>query len=121
MSRGRFVLRNGELVPIEEAPPLVRHGTRLGEGPMIMSDIDAYRSVMTGEMITGRRQHREHLKTHGVVERGNEPIKPSKQAALPPVRHDIMRAIEEAPTKSKEILKKSEQAAYLGKPQRIYN
>lgn len=27
-----------------------------------------YKSMITGEMIEGRKQHREHLKRHGVVE-----------------------------------------------------
>lgn len=37
-----------------------------------MPDIDPYQSMVTGEMITGRAQHREHLKKHNLNEIGNE-------------------------------------------------
>ena len=38
----------------------------------VMPDIAPYKSMMTGEMITGRRQHRDHLRDHGCIEVGNE-------------------------------------------------
>ena len=41
-------------------------------GPMIVDDIKPYRSMITGEMITSRSQHREHLKQHGCAEVGND-------------------------------------------------
>ena len=40
--------------------------------PMVMGDIQPYQSMATGEMITSRSRHREHLKQHGLVEVGNE-------------------------------------------------
>lgn len=40
--------------------------------PAIMSDIQPYRSMQTGEMITSRSKHKSHLKEHGLVEVGNE-------------------------------------------------
>ena len=40
--------------------------------PQVMPDIAPYRSVITGEMIGGRAQHREHLRRHGCEEVGNE-------------------------------------------------
>ena len=45
------------------------------EGPMVMPDIQPYKSMKTGEMITSRSQHREHLRQHNLVELGNEPLK----------------------------------------------
>lgn len=39
---------------------------------LIMGDISPYKSMITGEMIQGRRQHREHLKQHNCIEVGNE-------------------------------------------------
>ena len=45
------------------------------EAPMVMPDIKPYKSMKTGEMITSRSQHREHLKQHGLTELGNEPLK----------------------------------------------
>ena len=41
-------------------------------GPMIVDDIKPYRSMINGEMITSRSQHREHLKQHGCMEVGND-------------------------------------------------
>jgi myo-inositol-hexaphosphate 3-phosphohydrolase len=47
----------------------------------IMGDFEPYKSQVTGEMIEGRKAHREHLKRHNVIEIGNEKITP--QAARP--------------------------------------
>jgi hypothetical protein len=38
-----------------------------------------YKSMKTGEIVDGRKQHREHLKRHGLVEVGNEQPKARKQ------------------------------------------
>lgn len=45
------------------------------EGAYIMSDIAPYQSIITGETITSRSKHREHLKQHNCIEVGSE--KPS--------------------------------------------
>jgi hypothetical protein len=75
--RRRYVMRGGELVELDlEAPP------RPSLAPMVISDIRPYRSMRTGEMITGRAQHREHLNRHGLTEVGNER---AAFAARPPV------------------------------------
>ena len=44
----------------------------LPDAPMIIDDIKPYQSMITGEMITSRAQHREHLKLHGCVEVGDQ-------------------------------------------------
>ena len=56
----------GKLVPYDEYRKPVR---RIH---MIMSDIEPYQSMASGEMIGGRAQHREHLRKHGMIEVGNE-------------------------------------------------
>lgn len=38
----------------------------------VQPDIQPYRSMVDGTMITSRSQHREHLRKHGVVEVGND-------------------------------------------------
>lgn len=38
----------------------------------VMPDIQPYRSVVTGEVIGSRSTHKKHLKTHKLVELGNE-------------------------------------------------
>lgn len=41
-------------------------------GVIVQGDIEPYRSVITGELITSRSRHREHLKKHGHEEVGTE-------------------------------------------------
>lgn len=48
-------------------------------GVQIIPDIQPYRNVIDGKVIAGRRQHREFLKQHGVVEVGNEKPKAPQQ------------------------------------------
>ena len=49
------------------------------QAPMIISDernYKPYRSMITGEMIEGKRNHREHLIKHNKIEIGNEKVLP---------------------------------------------
>lgn len=46
--------------------------------PTVINDIQPYKSMQTGEMITSRSTHRQHLKQHGLIEIGNEKIKETK-------------------------------------------
>lgn len=46
---------------------------RVITGPsMVLPDIAPYQSMVTGEWISSRSKHREHLKQHGMTEVGNE-------------------------------------------------
>tara|TARA_R110000822_G_scaffold33633_5_gene95717 strand:+ start:1783 stop:2127 length:345 start_codon:yes stop_codon:yes gene_type:complete len=38
----------------------------------VIRDIDPYKSMVTGEMISSRSQHRDHLRRHNCIEIGNE-------------------------------------------------
>ena len=61
--RRRYIQRNGKLV---EVMPQSRKSHE------IMPDIKPYKSMVTGEMITSRSRHRQHLKDHGCIEVGND-------------------------------------------------
>lgn len=63
--------------------------------PMVAADISPYRSVVTGEHIGGRSQHREHLRKHDLIEIGNEKLKPKKYEADHNVRPEMMEAIKQ--------------------------
>lgn len=78
----------GELIPKEEY-----HGPSVNKTAYVMPDIQGYQSQATGEWISSRSQHREHLKIHRLIEIGNE-----KQVNTPrgPDRAGIRRAAEEA-------------------------
>lgn len=77
-----------ELVPAEEwtGPAKASY--------YVMPDIQPYQSMVTGEMIQGRRQHREHLRTHNVVEVGNELDKAKPRTPEPPkgLKEHLIRA-----------------------------
>lgn len=66
-----------KLIPKEEYQP------RESAGFFVVGDIQPYKSMITGETIQGRRQHREHLRQHGCIEVGNEKLKPSASPAPP--------------------------------------
>ena len=85
--RRRFVQINGELV---------EYGNHLPErtAPDVMPDIQPYQSMVTGELITSRSRHREHLKNHGMVEVGNDSCLTAKYQGMP----------DTAPQQRKELL-----------------
>lgn len=63
-------------------------------GTQVIKDIEPYRSVITREVIGGRRQHRDHLKAHGCVEVGNERGKPFQPSYVGGLGQDIKQAME---------------------------
>jgi hypothetical protein len=110
MARRRWVIRDGQLVELNlDAPPPPRRG------PYIMSDLREYPSVVTGEMITSRSQHREHLRQHGCIEVGNEMPRVSREAP-PPVRADAIAALEASPERHAEARAASERAGKVELP-----
>lgn len=40
--------------------------------PAFMMDMQPYRSMATGEMITSRSRHKSHMKEHGLIEVGDQ-------------------------------------------------
>ena len=61
----------------------------------IIGEIQPYKSMIDGTMITSRAKHREHLKKHGCQELGNEPLK-AKPQGIPDVnpqrRKELIRS-----------------------------
>ena len=59
---------------------------------MVMGDIQPYKSMVTGEMITSRSAHREHLRAHRLVEVGNETkyLKPKPKEPPPGLKQRII-------------------------------
>jgi hypothetical protein len=77
-----------KFIPEEE---YVRPGTR--QAPMIMGDIEPYRNVVDGRLITSRSHHRQFLRDHGLIEVGNEKMTPRRPTAVPGLKEDIRRAM----------------------------
>lgn len=62
----RFVQIDGELIEVTDE-------MRTQLVPAVVPDIDPYKSMVNGEMITSRSKHREHLTRHGFEEIGKDP------------------------------------------------
>lgn len=93
----RFVqIEGGELVEVVDGYLL-----RERKSADVMPDIQPYKSMVTGEMISSRSQHREHLKMHGMREVGNEvkylDYRPSLDVN-PQQRRELIRAQVDAMT-----------------------
>lgn len=89
MTRLSFDSETGEWVDPEEYAQrkAERHYAKFGDQsadpeaggrPMVLRDYEPYQSMIDGSIISGRRQHRDHLKAHGCIEVGNERVKQKK-------------------------------------------
>jgi hypothetical protein len=95
---------------------------------MVQTDIEPYRSMRTGEMITGRVQHREHLRRYDLTEVGNEastimaPRKPVEPAPGE-IARDIKRELARDPGERRVIAETALRGAGYEGPQidRILN
>lgn len=101
MPRGRYIWDRDlqSLVPSAEFYARKCEGVTYSDipAPMIVRDSEPYRSTITGELIGGRRQHRDHLKAHGCIELGNEMPTHRPIAGPSPgeVAADIKRSMED--------------------------
>lgn len=89
MTRYRWIQINGEFIPADEVTQAV--------SPVhhIMPDIQPYRSMATGEMIEGRRQHREMLKATNCIEIGNEKQTPRPASPPPGLKETLIQVAQE--------------------------
>lgn len=62
----------------------------------VNADIQPYQSMATGEWITSRVKHREHLKRHKLIEVGNEVKYMTSHKKVKPDRRKSKQAIAEA-------------------------
>lgn len=69
MARQRWIQDpvTNQLIPADQW-----RGPSTSSASYIIPDIQPYKSMITGEMITSRSHHREHLRQHNVQEIGNE-------------------------------------------------
>lgn len=86
--RRRYVQIDGELVEYGNA-------SQERVAPDVMPDIAPYQSMITGEMISSRSRHREHLRDHGYTEIGNDSILNKPYTGMP----------DTAPAQRKELLR----------------
>jgi len=64
---------------------------------MVMNDIEPYRSMIDGSIITSRSRHREHLRDHDCIEVGNETKYLGKKPleSPPGLKEALIRAVYE--------------------------
>lgn len=90
--RKTFVQVNGVLYEKGTEPQEERYA----DAPMVMGDIQPYKSMIDGSLITSRSHHREHLRAHGCVEVGNDSsvLNPKKRPLESPkgLKEAIIRA-----------------------------
>jgi len=100
MARSRHCDACGEWHDLNEAWPrkCYSHFKRFDESntksSQVMGDIQPYKNVVDGKVIGGRKQHRDFLRSRGLVEVGNESVT-QKYVEPPPVAHDLKRALDE--------------------------
>lgn len=58
--------------------------------PQIMRDIEPYKNMIDGGMITSRSEHRELLKANNCFEVGNEPFKPPPPPKKVNTRREVL-------------------------------
>ena len=85
--RQRWIQINGEFISADQfvAPE--------NNAPLVMADIQPYRSMLTGEMINSRSVHRAHLRDHGCIEVGNETqyLKPKPMTSPKGLKETLIR------------------------------
>jgi hypothetical protein len=64
----RFIQRDGELIEVG-----LDYTTEPRSEYHVMGDIQPYKSMIDGSIITSRSRHREHLRGHRCIEVGNDP------------------------------------------------
>ena len=65
---------------------------RVSDAHMIMGDIQPYKSMIDGSMITSRSHHRNHLKDHDCIEVGNEKMESKPPAPVKSKAREILHA-----------------------------
>jgi len=58
----------------------------------IRDDVKPYQSMITGEMIEGKKAHREHLKRHNCIEAADMPLK-NPERPKDTLKQDIAREV----------------------------
>lgn len=98
MIRGRFVLRDGELVAKHLAPPLRRPARSDLARPFVISDACEFRSMANGEMYTSKSAYRADLRAAGREEIGNDTeylFAPEPEPDMGNVEQDIATVYEQ--------------------------
>ena len=94
MTKYHAKYRDGEKVfeIVDDVVTVDKRESHNDAGYVVMGDIQPYKSMVTGEMIESRSQHREMLRRHNLVEFGNDKIPPKKIGDVAGRREAIIEA-----------------------------
>lgn len=68
---------------------------RLITKAFVMEDMKPYVSPLDGKVVSSRKEHREKMEKHGVIEIGNEKIKPRKRPEPEGIKQDVYDAFKQ--------------------------
>lgn len=93
MPRESFVWRDGKVIPKHLAPPRLGRGS----GLQIIKDIEPYENIaVDGKVIGGRRQHRDMLRAHRLIEVGDQAQTSAPREPESRVDHRLVQDIKRA-------------------------
>lgn len=95
ITRGSFVQVTQEDGSSKFVPKSEAYLYRATTAPYVMNDMAEYISPIDGTRITSRSHHRAHVQQHGVIEVGNEKLKPPEAFKPTSAVEDIKRAMYE--------------------------
>ena len=104
--RSHYEYKNGEVVyAVEDGIVVIdkRDSEPSAKSFQVMPDIQPYKSMIDGSMITSRSRHREHLRDHNMVEVGNDSSlrgKPKPMQSPPGLQESIIRAYNEVQSRA---------------------
>lgn len=104
MSRGVWVIRNGELIPRHLAPPLhVKHSS----GPMVISDgmSDTWNPV-DGKHYDGKSAYYKAVRDAGCEILGNEMPSASPRPSMASPEQDVVNALDMAEARMPKLSRK---------------
>jgi hypothetical protein len=67
--------------------------------PMVIADCTPFKSIVDGSIVNSNAGRREHMKKHGLIELGNEPIKKQEYRGDHNVRKELTQAVRQVLSK----------------------
>ena len=105
--RSHYKYRNGEVIyAVEDGVVIIdkRDSVPSAKSFQVMPDIQPYKSMIDGRMITSRSHHREHLHANDMVEVGNDSSlrgSPKPMQSPPGLQESIIRAYNEVQSRNR--------------------
>ena len=95
--KGRWItkMRNGRYTAAYRRLRETSNVVAAISAPMIIGDLEPYRSPIDGTVIRSRTDHRDHMRRHDVVELGTERVRKKSPPKMPKAGQYIKDAIDQ--------------------------